>query len=524
MSAEKGCRFLLTVGIALGATLAGPGGAAVPHNPVVPPQGRSGDDAIVARALERAQANDCRGVLALLDPMVAKGESKGSASRFSAQLLRLPCLADSGRQREIVPALAELRAQAPDNPLVQGFQVFADADAGHYAEAADGLAAIADARSRALSMMPGELWRALAQKLTTVGDYQRRDRVSLALALADWEPTDQPALSETLAADGIGALLDHNAVDDARQLLGRVRRPNYLWEMAIQRRYTALWPDVEGRIGATGGTAIDRFARGALDAYANTPQDQQATLDAARAFLFLRRFDDVAATAGATKVAPGMSEEQVNIVLTDAEAMAANGRRDAALVRLRPFAAADLATTPEAAGALITLAEMLHEDGRYDEELAIARTGTVRDANYFSAYGLNWLRRDEVCALAGLKRSAEEKTAADALKAASADNQAAAVEGLLCAGRDDEAAAIAIATLSTHEGADRLADQFQPDGALLPHPASRLRSLWARLLVRPDVKASFDRAARILPKTYWPATTPRALPAPPGVQSAATTT
>jgi hypothetical protein len=294
--------------------------------------------------------------------------------------------------------------------------------------------------------------------------------------------------------------------------------------MAIQRRYAPLWPDVESRIGTAGGPAIDRFARTALDTYAGAPDDPQATLDAARAFLFLRRFDDVAATAGATKVAPGMSEQQVNIVLTDADALAAEGHRDQALVRLRPFAAADLATTPEAAGALITLAEMLHEDGRYDEELAIARTGTQHNAHYFSAYGLNWLRRNEVCALAGLQRSAEEKIAADALKAASADNQAAAVEGLLCAGRDEEAAAIAVATLSTHEGADRIADQFQPEGALLPHPASRLRALWARLLQRADVKASFDRAARILPKTYWPATTPRALPAPAGAQSTAATT
>lgn len=525
MSAETGRLRLLTLGVALGALLAGPGGAAVPRNPVAPPHMRSADDgAIVARALERAQAHDCHGVLALLDPVVAKEEGKGTPTRFSAQLLRLPCLAEAGRQRDLAPALAELRAQAPDNPLVQGFQVFVDADAGHYAEAADGLAAIADARSRALAMMPGELWRALAQKLTAMGDVQRRDRVSLALALADWEPTDEPALPEALAADGIGTLLDHNAPDDARQLLGRVHRPNYLWEMAIQRRYAALWPDVEARMGPAGGTAIDRFARSALDIYASTPQDQQATLDAARAFLFLRRYEDVGVTAGPTRIAPGMTEQQVGIVLTDAEAMAADGHRDQALARLRPFATADLATTPEAASALITLAEMLHEDGRYDEELVVARTGTQHNAQYFSAYGLNWLRRNEVCALAGLQRSAEEKVAADALKAASADNQAAAVEGLLCAGRDEEAAAIAVATLATHEGADRIADQFQPDGALLPHPASRLRALWARLLQRADVKASFDRAARILPKTYWPATAPRALPAPTGAESAAATT
>jgi hypothetical protein len=39
--------------------------------------------------------------------------------------------------------------------------------------------------------------------------------------------------------------------------------------------------------------------------------------------------------------------------------------------------------------------------------------------------------------------------------------------------------------------------------------------LWARLLTRPEVKVAFDRVARIMPKPYWPQTTPRPLPAPP---------
>ena len=517
--------LLLGAGAALALSVAGTASAAIPKSPIAPARpGSAGTDAAVAQAMERARVGDCKGVLVLLDPVVAGGVGKGSASRFSAQMLRMPCLAGVGREQELPPVLAELKAQAPENPLVQGFQVFLDADSGHYAEAADGLANIADARSRALSLMPGDLWRTIAQKLTVAGDVQRRDRVSLALALADWEPADRPELSESLAADGVGALLDKQAVDDARQLLTRVHRPNYLWEMAIQRRYAALWPDVEVRMGPEGGTAIDRFARRSLGAYADAPGDPQTTLDAARAFLFLGRFDDVSATAGSTKVAAGMSEEQVGTVLIEANALAAAGHRTAALARLEPFVKADFATTPEAAGALIQLAELLDQDGRFDEELTVARTGEGARADYFSAYGLAWLRRNEVCALAGLNRAAEEKIAGDALKAVSRDNEAAAIEGLLCAGRDDEAAAIAIATLATHDGADRLADQFQPDGALLPHSASRLRALWARLLARPDVKAAFERSARILPKTYWPSSAPRALPAPAAGTDPATIT
>ncbi|WBO22185.1 hypothetical protein [Sphingomonas abietis] len=499
-----------------------PSVAAVPRNPIAPPKGRVGPEVAVARGMELARAGDCKAVLALLDPLVAGHAGAGTPSRFSAQLLRLPCLAGAGRGAEIAPVLAELKETAPTNPLVQGFEVFADADAGRFAEAADAMGAIADERSKALALMPGSLWQALAQKLTVSGDTVRRDRVSLALALADYDPPDQPELAEALAADAVGALLDKQAVDDARQLLDRVSRPNLLWDMALERRYSALWPDIEARLGPQAGLAIDQFARTALDSYAATPADPQAILDAARAFAFLGRFDDVPSVAGATAIGPRMSEDQVGTVLIDADALAASGARDKALDRLRPFMKVDFKTNPEAAGALISLAEMLDQAGRYDEELAVAQAG-VAQPDFLSPFGLAWLRRNQVCALTGLGRAAEAKAAGDALKAVTADNPAAAIEGLLCAGRDDEAAAIAVATLATPDGPDRLADQFQPDGALPPHPVSRLRGLWARLLLRPDVKAAFDRVARILPKPYWPSATPRALPAPPASDPAAGT-
>jgi hypothetical protein len=512
MGPERLLRLL--IGAALAALLALPVQAALPRTPLASPKPRIVGDAVIARAATLAQAGDCKAVLGLLDPVVAGQAGAGTPTRFAAQLLRLPCLSTVGRSAESPAVLAELKQVSPTNPVVLGYEVFADLDAGRYAQAADNLGAIADSRSKALALMPGDLWQALAQKLTIAGDTQRRDRVALSLALADWDPADQPELSQSVAADGVGALLDQKAEDDARQLLGRIDRPALLWQMAIEHRYAALWPDIEAKIGPAGGRAIDRYARTALDGYAAAPQDPQAQLDAAQAFLVLGRFDDVASVAGATAIAPHMSEQQVSLVLADATALAAAGERDRALDRLRPFARVDFKTNPQAAGALITLAELLDQSGRYDEELAVAQAGAAQSA-YLSPFGLAWLQRNRVCALTGLGRAAEAKAAGDVLKASAKDNQAAAIEGLLCAGRDDEAAAIAIATLATGEGADRLADQFQPDGALLPHPASRLRGLWARLLGRADVRAAFDRAARIMPKPYWPASTPRPLPAPP---------
>jgi len=512
MGPEPRLRRLIVA--ALAAALAVPASAALPRAPLAPARSRIGEDAVLARAAALAQAGDCRAVLALLDPKIAGGAGAGSPARFSAQLLRLPCLGAAGRGGEVPGVLAELKQVSPTNPVVQGYEVFADVDAGHYAQAADGLGAIADSRSKALALMPGDLWQTLAQHLTVSGDIARRNRVALSLALADWDPSDQPQLSESIAADGVGTLLDSHADDDARQLLDRVHRPALLWGMALEHRYATLWPAIEARLGPAGGRAIDRYARTALDAYAAAPQDPQAEVDAAQAFIALGRFDDVSSIAGATAIAPHMTDKQVDLVLADAEALAAAGQRDKALDRLRPFAQADFKTSPDAAGALIPLAEMLDQAGRYDEELAVATQGAA-DTAYLSPFGLAWLQRNRVCALAGLGRAADARAAGDALKAAFRDNPAAAIEGLLCAGRDDEAAAIAVATLATAEGADALADQFQPDGALLPHSPSRLRVLCARLLARADVKAAFDRTARILPRAYWPSATPRPLPAPP---------
>lgn len=517
-------RSLLAAGGVIATLVGGAAGAVVSNVPPTVAVAPTSLEDAVTRALPLAKSNDCKGVLALLDPAVAGGAGTGTSARFSAQLLRLPCLPPAGRGGEVAPLLAELRAQAPDNALIRGYQILNDVDTQHYAQAADDLATIADQRSHALTMIPGELWRQVAQALTLGNDTARRDHTALALALADWDPADRPELAETLAADGIGALLDKRAIDDGRQLLDRVHRPPLLWEMAIERRYAALWPDIETRLGPAGGTAIDGYARTTLDAYADAPQDQHATLDATLAFSYLGRFDDVTTIAATTAIAPGMSEEQVDIVIADADALAAAGHRDAALVRLRPFAAADLATMPAAAGALIGLAEQLEDAGRYDEELAVATAGVGAKAGFYSGYGLAWLKRNQLCALVGLKQTAQAKAAGDALKASSADNPAAAIEGLLCAGRDGEAATIAVATLRSAEGAARLADQFQPDGALLPHASSHLRTLWTKLLSRPEVKSAFDRTARILPKPYWPLATPRALPAPVAGGDASTTT
>ena len=518
----------IIAGLMLAGMLATNAGAALPRGPIssAAPQGiPTSGDALVAAALVRAKVGDCKGVLALLDPFVAATPAgRGADARFSAQLLRMPCLAAVGRGADMVGVEAELKRQSPDQPQVLAYQIFIDADAGRPNDAADELAAIADKRSPALALIPGELWRVVSQQLTVSHDGARRDRTALALAQADWQPRDRPDMAEGLAADGIGALLDRGDVEDARPLLDRLTRPVALWSMAIQHRYASLWSDIEARLGPEGGIAADRYARTTLATYAENPADDRAVRDAVRAFMVLGRFEDVESTASAVSVAPGMSEEQVDTVMGHAEALSISGDQAGALARLKPFEMLDLARTPSATTPLILTAEILDDSGRFEDELVLARTVLSEKAFAFSPFGLVWIQRSETCALAGLHRETEAKTAGDRLKASAPDNQAAAVEGLLCAGRDDEAAAIAIGALATAEGTDGIVDQFQPSDAIYGHPPSRTRPMWSRLLRRADVKSAFDRSARILAKALWPAAAPRAVPLLPGSVDPASTT
>ena len=262
-----------------------------------------------------------------------------------------------------------------------------------------------------------------------------------------------------------------------------VQQPDALWEMAIERRYAALWPDIETRMGPAGGTAIDGYARTALDAYANAPQDAHALLDAARAFLAISAASTTSPRPRrAATIAPGMSEEQVEIVLADADAQAAAGHRDARAGAAAPVRDADLSTTPEAAGALIGSPSSSTRPALTTRSWRSRTPASAAKARLFLA-----LRPGLAAAQRGLRAVRAQASrrrgqgAGDALKAVGGGqpgrgDRGAALRRARRRGGDDRRSPRSPRT----EGADRLADQFQPDGALLPHAPSPLRALWAR--------------------------------------------
>jgi tetratricopeptide (TPR) repeat protein len=486
------------------------GGAPAVAEPV--PAGASDGDirSTIAAAIAAGRAEDCPGALRLLDPIVPRLDA--GAERNAVQRLRLVCLAPVGRANELGPVQRELAAAMPRDGLVRSYGVIIAASEGRFADAAETLAGIAEDDPQSLVMVSGGSWRGIAQKLTEERRFDLRDRVFVALARADWQPADQPDMRDGLAQGAIQALLARGEADEASALLFRVEMPELLASMASERLYQPLWPAIEARMGPHSVRAVDCFAAARLEDFARNPDNDRVRRDAIRAFILLGRFTEAAEAAAAIPIVEGMGEDDVTSVRYQAQALAALGRRSEAVARMRGFARLDPKKTPDAAAGLVGLAELLDENAQPEEALAVARGALTRGKDALSPWGRGWLRRTEACALSALGRPLEAQAAGDLLRSTAGDNPAAAIEGLLCLQRSDEAASIAIKTLETSEGASSIADQFQPDGAIWAPAESRLRGLWAAFLKRRDVRAAFDRRARILPIALWPERGARPIP------------
>ena len=481
-------------------------------------QAQLASDSPIIAALGQAQAaagqDDCAGVLRALDPVVP-GLADGP-ERLLIQRMRLICLGTEGRSAELPAVHQELARAMPRDGLVRAFGVLIAAEQSRFADAADQIALLADTAPRSLDVLTGAAVREISMKLAEGSAREARARMMISLARADWEPSDLPELRIGFAESAIGALIDRGDSDEAEGLLARIDQPELLSSMAVDRHYAKLWPALEARLGPGGATSVDQFARDKLALLGDAPDSESALRDAANAMLLLGRYQDVVDMTDSVQVAEGISRDAVGTLLYRARALAALRRNDEADRLLGAFTKLDLTRAPAAAPALINYAEFLDEIGRPAQALAAASDARARAQDMLTDLGKLWLDRTEICALSSLGRAAEANSAIQAIKQRSAENQPAVIEALLCAKRDAEAAQVAIKAFGDTEVASELVLQFQPGGSLRAQAPSRLRDLWTAFLVRPEVKAAFERRGRILPRTLWPDPKPREIPRRPG--------
>lgn len=467
----------------------------------------------IGRAQQAAATDDCAGVLGALDPLVP-GLAKGD-QRTLIQRMRLICLGREGRFDELAEVQRELTVAMPRDGTVQAFGVIIALGQERFADAADQLATLAASSPSSLNILTGAAVREISMRLQQSHSVAARNRMMIALARADWEPSDTPELRTGFAEGAISALLDEDQPDEAMGLLERIEQPELLSSMLVDRHYAPIWRAVESRLGPAGGLSIDNFAREKLKTYADMPTSSRALRDAANAMLLLGRYPDLVDMTDDVPVKEGMSRDEVQIVMMRARSLAVLRRTAEADRLLAQFMALDPAKSPEIVTALITYPEFLDETGQSAKALDAARAVRDRGAGVINSFGMRWVDRTEICALSALGRTTEAGAAIDRLKPQFNENQAALIESLLCAKRDGEASDFALKAFADKDAGTELIYQFQPEGSVWGAGPSRLRDLWTAFLARPAIKAAFEKRGRILPRTYWPGGKPREIPRRP---------
>ncbi|WP_164157242.1 hypothetical protein [Sandarakinorhabdus rubra] len=444
--------------------------------------------------------------LALLDTLLAEADLP--ADKGQIQGLRSFALARTGKIIEARAAI-EFAVDASLNPslLLLRQQFVLRAITGDIPAAAQTLQLVAVSNADWLEALPTEL---VGEVLRGVSEEQQRFDLAFTLVTAGYAPPDQTVgQGDDLKLQVIAGLAQRGRLDEAAPVIASLLNPVSLVRLGIDRRYAALWPSLEQRLGPGADTADAAFIAAAEAELAKAPQSLVARSGVAEALNIaskepeaLARIKDIGTTPEALAK---MSDRELWIINQKAALMVDAGDVEGALAALDAVVALPGEPRANALAFRIIAADMAAEAGRHDE--ALRRVKDVPAAS-LNEYGRVALAAIQACALVRSGKPAEATSAAAALPAGwvKDGNNRATQAALACLGRTDAAAAILIRRLEDAGSRDDALFELQP--FLLadrPNAPDRMSKVVLRALkARADVKAAFLKWGRDLPAVVSP--------------------
>ncbi|AHE52515.1 DUF3857 domain-containing protein [Sphingomonas sanxanigenens] len=337
-----------------------------------------------------------------------------------------------------------------------------------------------------------------------------REEACTMLAGAGWRQQPATEEGESMVGCAVKVALDRGDVPGARALLARGLAVDALVDLAIDRRYQALWPDID-RVRGNGFRApIETAVAKAAAAAKAAPDDFDAVLRHVRA---LRLAGDPAAAVAAGK---RLAEDRARIEATGGQAfwlvndyayaLVDAGRTDDAVAAMDAIIALGLETYPHLVSQIINQSETLMEAGRFDRALAVLAM-VEGEETPVSGYGRMWILATKACSLRELGRAGE--AAVLEAKLVAETNQPAAAMAAACRG---DVAAIEAQLVARLDDPDERAAAlagfilFKRSSPNTPFKA-KLAKVMETVRARPQVKARLERYGRAIDVdgagTYW---------------------
>lgn len=354
--------------------------------------------------------------------------------------------------------------------------------------------------------------------LTDPGVVDNIDAQLIGFVLGEAEPTGLPRLDLLQALfdagwtrGGLGTdhlwvdlgilLLERGEADRAARVVDRIGDPSAIVRLRMDRRFDALVDRAAPRFDV--GAAMQRKLLRLHELSAAHPRWLEARnfvgfalLEAGDERAALADTDrilaEVAAATDAATPPFGDMDELSWVGNTRAIALRRLGRLDDAVAALRDASRLGEAGA-ENVSQVLNLGALLCGMGRWDE----ART-TIANVGEMSGYGRMVEAGVEHCIAVGLGEAAAAATALEYLRAHREDAEDIFLEGLLRAGRIDEAAAVVVGQLQSPRARGPVLLAMQGFREAPPLPARiDLEAAWDALLERPEVRAAVAAVGRI---------------------------
>lgn len=319
---------------------------------------------------------------------------------------------------------------------------------------------------------------------------------------------------DMLTGEEIGAQLfkweaEAGNIDAARSLLPELTSPSTILSVLGDRRFAPLWPDIEARAGKNMATVINALVDRRKSWFDANSDKDEALKELADAYVYAGRFEDALALVSSREPAPdaygALTEDMGWALSAKIRALDALGRPAEADAIHDRMAALD---PGEGKGWIVNFvvnrAIRLVGLGHAERGLAATDRADEIAKDYGNDYARMLVRRTRICALAELGKVTEAKALLAEAMAYRADAPSSAVQAMLCAGADDEAAKAVREMLVDPVQAGDMIEEMQSADFSLYSNESVLPNAETKLRKRPDVAPQFLKVARDIPRDFIP--------------------
>jgi hypothetical protein len=313
---------------------------------------------------------------------------------------------------------------------------------------------------------------------------------------------DWIATRDNYAVAAIDDHLSRGETAEAREIATTINDRSTLTTLLTDRSYETLWPGLEARIGdrmEQSATAAVLTGERLFKAHPNDVQARAALLGALIDAGRDAEADKLAAQFATTPEQVKALDEHGGWLINDhAKLLRRLDRKPEADARMAQLASLDIAEKPWLISMRINRFIGLIKANTLDEAAPLLTEAGPWAERHGSPYARQLVRTYALCHAVMQNRSVEAEAMLPAVLAHEKDGPGASAEALMCLGRRDEAATRVAAQLNDPDHRDVMISHLQPGAST---ESDWLGDL-APLREHPEVRAVFDKAARVLPARF----------------------